>query len=395
MNTVYDWAVFAVVSAAVLIGANVALPRSWPPGFRRVVLFAVAARIPASLARLLVISAWYGRGDAYRYFGDGLVARELLFRGDFDAFFAGVPWGTAFIVRLSGAVLTVVGPSIHTEFLVFSLFGLTGLVLIALVFARAYSGSSEVRRFTVVLLFWPSVMFWPSSVGKEAVIMLASGLCVYGWYGRSGAIRWPVLIAGIALAMLIRPHIAMMIGVALGTAEWIAVDRPWTISRIARAIVLAAVAVYTATAALQQLGVEASLESVQDFVDVRSGKSEQGGSRITVVTGPAAVPLAFVNVLLRPFPWEVRNPLIALAALEIAFFWRTVWVRRHALVPALRRWRKHRLLLFVVPVTLVLTFFYGSFIGNLGILARQRVIILPMLFLLIHVTARRPTGMPR
>jgi hypothetical protein len=70
-----------------------------------------------------------------------------------------------------------------------------------------------------------------------------------------------------------------------------------------------------------------------------------------------------------------------LSGIEVVVFWALVWHRRHSLRSFLR-WRESRLLLLVVPLTLILTLFYGGFVANLGILARQRVVVLPFMFLL-------------
>jgi hypothetical protein len=100
--------------------------------------------------------------------------------------------------------------------------------------------------------------------------------------------------------------------------------------------------------------------------------------------------------LLRPFPWEVSNPLVLLSAAEVLVFWGLLLQRRDRFALLFNLWRQSRLLRLLFPLVAVLIFFYGGFVSNLGILARQRVVILPFMFVFVEAlgnVARVP--MPR
>jgi hypothetical protein len=379
VSEAYDIAAFVVVSGLCLIAAATLAPASWPSGFRRIVVVAVFARILGSMARLWVVTDYYGRGDALRYFDTGWWMADALRSGDLEPLMS-VPkaWGTPFLERVSALVLFLVGPSLRAEFVVFSMFPLIGLCLIAVSFARMMPGA-DMRRVSVLLLLWPSLVFWPSSVGKESLILLAVGLTVFG-YASVGVVRLLAISGGLLLAMGIRPHIAMMLAVCVAAAEWLKPVRSMSWQQILRGVVLAALAAFTVVSGLEQFGLD-DAASVEAFIDTKAAATQTGGSRISVVSGPAALPMAFVNVLMRPFPWEVRNPLIAISVLEIFLFWGLVG---SAGLPRafFRAWRRSQALRYLVPVTVVLIVFYGAFVSNLGILARQRVVVLPFLFLI-------------
>lgn len=379
MSDAYDIAAFLLVSGLCLVAAAVFTPKTWPSGFRQMVVWAVLARIGGATFRLWVVTDYYGRGDALRYFEKGWWMAAALRQGDLEPLLSTPKaWGTPFLEQVSALVLFVIGPSLRAEFVVFSMFPLIGLCLVVVAFARMMPGA-DMRRVSALLLLWPSLVFWPSSVGKESLILLAVGLTVYG-YASAGLPRALAIAGGLLLAMGVRPHIAMMLAVSLALAEWLKPVRAVNWQQLLRGVALAGLAAFTVSSGLSQFGLD-DAASVAQFVDTRAAATQTGGSRIGIVGGPAAVPMAFVNVLLRPFPWEARNPLIAVSAAEVLLFW---GLMARAGLPAelLRTWRTIRALRYLVPVTMVLIVFYGAFVSNLGILARQRVIVLPFLFLI-------------
>jgi hypothetical protein len=114
-----------------------------------------------------------------------------------------------------------------------------------------------------------------------------------------------------------------------------------------------------------------------------------GGSEVEAATvGLAGIPIALVNILLRPFPWEARNLMMLITAIEIAAFWGIVWFRRRTLLHALRHWRHDRLLRVAIPFILLYAITLGMVMGNMGIIARQRIFLFPFLFLLLEAVPR-------
>jgi hypothetical protein len=392
VNDLYDWVAFLVLAGMAAVAARAFLPLSWPPWVRQLVFVAVVVRIFATLARLAVVLYWYGRGDALAYYRHGLNMSEGLRAFDFTLFLASPQlWGTSFVQRVTAIVLTFTGPSVKACFLVFSLLPLVGLVLLGVAVCRALPRANH-RLLLQLLLFWPSLAFWPSSIGKEALVILGVGLLAHGVIGREVSIRWIPLGLGFLLLMGIRPHIAVLFAVAIVAVEWMKPNAHWSAVQLLRGVLLLGFAGWILLTGLRQLGLEATdIESIQEFVAYRSGKTAAGGSKIAATSGVSAVPMAFVNVLLRPFPWEAGNPLVAISALETVVFWVFVGRNRSRLWVVLLRWRHSRLLRLALPVTIVLTAFYGGYVSNLGILARQRVVVFPFLFMILAASTVRPT----
>ena len=378
--------------ACLALGITAALAnRSWVPA--KLLLLAVGLRIVGSTARYEILFRFYdGLGDAVRYYHEGLeLARGLWgFGTSVLSLSYWVPqfgqwWGTLFLVRISGAVLSVIGPTMRGEFLVFSLFSFLGLYAIATAFHETGLDRTRSLLFAGLIWLWPSLWFWPSSVGKEAVIMLAVGLVTLGYVGRNDSIRWLPFAAGLGLAFCIRPHVAAVLAISAMAAHWISGWGRLTPRRLLESVVAVILVVLAFNGMRAQFGLaDADLEGMVEFVQYRSGQTLAGGSEIHAVPlGPQGLPLAFVNVWMRPFPWEAHNMTAAIAAVELVIFWFIVWRQRRGVLFTLRNWRHHRMLRFSVPLLLVYTLMIGLTFANLGIIARQRAPMFPFMIALL------------
>jgi hypothetical protein len=128
-----------------------------------------------------------------------------------------------------------------------------------------------------------------------------------------------------------------------------------------------------------------NLESASEVRDEVTRRTSAGGSEFTApnTSTPPGLLVGLVTVVVRPFPWEASGFQLA-AAIEgavllcvgIVSWWRR---RRVLLRSLLERWPR-------MAMAYVLAFAWGfSAVGNFGILARQRSLMLPFLFVLIAV----------
>lgn len=387
----YDLLAFAALAAIALALARGAGARIAPWLPERLLLAAVALRVVGALARHEVLFRFYGgMGDAQLYFYEGLeIASQLLERPAllFSPLFWAAQaswWGTPFLKKVAGLVLVFIGPSMRAGFLAFSLLAFGGLFAIARAFRNTQPGE-QALRYTAWLWLWPSLWFWPSSIGKEAVLVLAIGLTVLGYCRRQGGVGWPLFLAGLGLAFCVRPHVAMVLALATVAAHWLGSWGSFSLRRVVEAALAIGLCAAAFSGMRAQFGLEnADFEGMKEFVEFRAGQTLQGGSSIGgVPLGVAGIPMAFVNVWMRPFPWEAHNATAAFASLEILAFWFLVWQRRRAVGFAIRNWRRHRLLRFGLPFLLLYTLMIGVAFGNLGIIARQRAPIFPFMLMLL------------
>ena len=76
------------------------------------------------------------------------------------------------------------------------------------------------RRYALLIFLWPTMLFWPSSIGKDCWMVFTLGI------GALGAARvlmrrpggYTLLVVGTLLGSLVRPHVALLELVAFGLA---------------------------------------------------------------------------------------------------------------------------------------------------------------------------------
>ena len=127
--------------------------------------------------------------------------------------------GTRFIEILSGLAYTVLPQSQLAGFVLFSWVAFLGLILFSRAIRIALPNANH-RRYDLLLFFLPTLVFWPSSIGKEAWMVAMLGLASYGaarlfTHRLSGLVP---LGLGLWGASVVRPHMALMILAALGPA---------------------------------------------------------------------------------------------------------------------------------------------------------------------------------
>ncbi len=285
---------------------------------------------------------------------------------------------TNFIFYLTGQIYSLLGPDLIAAFLVFGIAAFAGAYLWYRATASAVPSLNR-KMYCALLFFAPSLAFWPSSVGKEAVMLLAMGLAALG----TARVLGGSLLKGFAIAApggwllwLVRPHLLVFATVAAGLAYFVGrgSGAKVTSASLKKPIGLAALAllgVLAASQATEALGMkDFSIASIEQELSDTSAQTSQGGSKIDsgsdansgqVHLTPLSLPQGFVTVLLRPFPWEVESGSQILASVECAFFAWLVIHRRRSVAASLRQLAR-----VVVPFLLL---------GAAGVLRRRLLIV--------------------
>lgn len=398
----------AMIVFLVLTGASVPVfhwiaRREGDPWLSKVLLAGLLVKFVGSMARYFMIMVMYGgSGDAGRYHEAGVTFVNRLRDGDPIhpiEIMKGFPPETQRIADFVGGLYTVTGPSAYAGFLLFAFICFWGQVLIIRGFKVAVPEGDH-RRFALLVLFLPSLVFWPSSIGKEALMIGCLGVIIYGGallLAPRPQIRGAIyFVAGSLLVLLFRPHVAAMAIGALAIAMAVgllggfqggAPRKQTGRGRAVRFVALAAVLVLAVTASTR-LGEtfddsESESGALSSLEDTAS-QTSRGGSEFApmVINGPTRLPAGLVTVFFRPFPWEAGNLNGIIAGAEgllLAGLFAVSW-RRVLSFPrmALRR------PFLVFSTTYVVLFGIGfSFIANFGILARQRVQALVVLLMVL------------
>lgn len=369
--------------------------RSGDSGLYAILVIALAVKLAGALLRYFVAYNLYpGQNDASGYYGYG-VRFALQFRaGDFTT---GLPslTGTDFLRFLSGLVYTVIPASRIAGFLVFAWLGFWGQVF----FCRAYRiavPEGRSRTYAYWVLFLPSLFYWPSSIGKEAWMMLALGVAALGvahvLVGRTGS---GLVVAGLGmwLAALVRPHMAGIVAVAFVAAILL---RPGTPSlrqlapvgkvvSVVAVVALAVVFIGKAQLFLKAEDLTSPAGIARELTEVAQ-RADNGGSEFTpaVVRSPIDLPLATLTVLFRPLPTEAHNAQALAASVESSVLLLLCILRFPWIMAALRSFRRQPYVVFALVYVGLFVIAFSAF-PNFGLLSRERVQVLPLLLVLVTV----------
>ncbi|MDA7980866.1 MAG: hypothetical protein MPJ50_19095 [Pirellulales bacterium] len=376
-------AISLTIAVAFMLCAIVSAMRL-PSGVKVIVSLAVALRFAGAYARQLMAA------DAIVYFRWGETYAYYFSRLDFSPLISPDLWrsqswyGTNFMGYIAGLVMTFVGSSWLGTFFAFGLISFLGLVAYAIAYRRSFPGAPYKAYWAWIFLL-PSLWFWPSSIGKESVMMVGLGVATLGFAGKHGRSNWAVVLAGLALTFCIRPQVVVVFLFAAVLSAWLQFEA-WSSKKVLQAVALFVFGCAGMWFALSTtLDGEVDAETVEKYIDSNAARNNNGGSSVEGVgIGPSSIVLAPVNVLFRPFVWEAHNLSSLASAIELLFIWGLIFVRRREVIAAVRMWRQHRMLRFAVPFVTFYVVGLGMNLSNLGLLARQRVLVFPLLFMIVE-----------
>jgi hypothetical protein len=383
-----------ITSTFVAVCCLVVLQLRISPRLKQLVCAALVLRVVGALLYHIVFT-WssYGGGDFVVYYERGLLYAERMMLGDFAMFTDPSEWweywhGTQFMFFSTGIVLSVVGPSLRGAFVVFALLGFVGLIGFAVAYRRC-AGDVPLPRYLAWLFLFPSLWFWPATLGKDAVLLMGLGLAVWGIVGRQGRVQWLPLAAGLFFVFAIRPQVAAVVAVSLVIGHVLTGARHGSGAQVAQKIVVAVAGFWVLQFGLASMGIGFGSEGIGEYVTERSASTAVSGrSAVETGSGVGGAAMGLVNVLFRPFPWEARGFAALISSLEIWGFWVLLWFHRRNAVAVLKQVRSNRMVAVGVPFVLLYATLLGMTVANMGILARQRIFVFPFLFLLFVAVQR-------
>lgn len=367
------------------------------PGLFVLLVVGLLARFAAVPVKIAVARDLYGSlSDAQQYHDQGNQLAAAWRHGNLT--FAPVAEvtqpGTRATSILTGAVSYVVGPSVSAQYLMFAWIGFWGIFLFFLAFRCAFP-AAPVRIFGCAVFLLPSLVFWPSGVGKEAPMIFLLGLAALGsarlFAGRAGAL--PCLAGALIGMALLRPHVAALLFAAVGTAFVLRGDGAGrALGQAPRKVLVgllmlaAAVGLYSRLGAFFQTG-QLNLASANSVLqDLQTNNAGDADFSAPASLSPVNLPWGVITVLFRPFPHEAQNLVMLGSALEglllLALTLRIV--QRRSQVWATLRTNPFAAACAIYSLLFCLVF--GA-ITNFGLLARQRIQLLPFLLVLIVATS--------
>jgi hypothetical protein len=369
------------------------------PGLVSFFMGALALKFAGSLVRYAAIYHVYeGVADASAYNRAGRLLAPEFRRGLFTyAERAGVfdsgdrIVGTNFIKIFTGGLYAFIGPTEIGAFLFYAWLCFIGLLLFYRAFRMALP-DGDARRYRLLLFLAPSLLFWPSSIGKDSLMVFGLGVAAYGGARVFTHVRYGFLIAsaGLGFTLFIRPHVTLLAILGLAVGYLIRRSRSATaVTPLAKGfgmivVVIGAVFVASQMRTFFDLdGIDA--KSLETVLLSTAEQTATGGSEVEGHGGVFSVG-GVVAVLFRPFPWETYNMTALAQSLESAFLLGLLLVSFRRVRRAVSGSVRNPYLAFVVVYVTTFLLAFSS-IANFGILARERVQVLPLVFVLLCVHA--------
>ena len=365
-----------------------------------ILFVALLLKLLSSLARYGVAESLYdGSADAAVYAKEGARLAEAYRQGIFTADIGRGFIGTGALRVITGILFAITGVTQLGGYMIFSWIAYWGLVAFYKAFKIGVPEGVH-RRYAWLVLFLPSMLYWPSSIGKDAWMLLGLGCASLGaarlLTRRSGAV--PPLVVGLVATVIVRPHVSALLCAGLVGAYVLRRDSrsdPY-LGPLAKPLGVLVLCVIMAVVVQQAQGYfkvddQAATDGAETVLDEAADRTDTGGSDFEAVNARSItdVPAAIVAVMFRPFPWEVHNGQALLASLEglAILFMLLRSVRRLSGIGRLAR--RSPYVVLVVVYSLLFCVAFSSF-GNFGIITRQRVQLLPFALTLLALPAATP-----
>ena len=227
--SVLSWDIWAaLVIAPILFTLTIPIVRRGlrndpDPRMARLVMVALVAKLFGACARYaLTFQVYEGRADAEGYHGSGARLAKAFWEGNLAE---QMRWdapeltGTPFINIVTGVVYAFTGPTKLGGFLIFAWLAFLGMFFFYKALAIGFP-EANLRRYALLLFFMPTMLYWPSSLGKESWIIFALGLATFGvaLILRHQPLGYPLAGLGLVGTAMPRPHITVLCFGALALA---------------------------------------------------------------------------------------------------------------------------------------------------------------------------------
>ncbi len=377
-------------------------------------------KIFGGIALVLIYTLYYNGGDTTAYFIGGLILKKLsyvnfsgyleimgnnLTHETYSYFNSSTAYPQYFfdkqsfaVVRASNLISFLGSNSYMLTTVVLSVITYSGIWRLYLVFSELYPKHQKLLSYTV--LFVPSVVFWGSGILKDSFTLMGACWFTYSFYNvfikRSNLVLNSItLVLGALLILQMKPYI--FIALVPGALIWFSLERVKAISNplvkffvapfiVSIVIAIGAIGFSSISSSFGQYSsvdkiVEKAVVTQRDLkMDYNEGNSfdigEFDGSIGSIFR---KAPIATFAGLFFPQLWQVRNPVMLLAAIEnsILLVLTIMLLLRAGPTVVFKIIRKEPLLIFGLVFSIFFSFSVGLSTSNFGALARYKIPALP------------------
>jgi len=319
----------------------------------------------------------FNRSDSVRYFNVPLNSKKNWFE------FLGTE--TTFIDFISYPFINYMGFSYEMMMLLFTWIGFIGFVYAYMFFKENIPLDVKVFKkvdLLTLILFLPNMHFWTASLGKGALIFL--GLMMFGYSISKPKVRLITLIIGSLIVFFIRPHIFFIL--AIGSVLGFLFESgtfTWKDKGIAIGVCILSLVLFQ-NSILSVVHLENSENLIADFLKFTSNRADSlsdSGSGLNMEN--YSLPEKIFSFWFRPLFFDAPGILGIIVSVEnliyILLFLKIVKLDFFKFIKLAPANVKMSLALFLI------TSFAMTFVmSNLGIIIRQKSMIMYFIFFVIY-----------
>jgi len=378
------WVVAAFLIAVTVPIASKVAAAEGDPRLARLLMWAAVVHIAFAPISIYVVDHYYrGLTDYNHYIGQGAVLAK-----NFDALhftLAGStlksPVGLGAVSIGAGLVFAVIGVNKLAAFFVFGWLAYIG----AICFFRAFTTTfprADHRRYALIIFFLPSLLFWTAGVSKESLMFCSLGVTAYGaarlLAQRPGGLM--LLMGGAAIGLYIRPQELLLFLAAVSCATLFRARSGRALRGLRRIGVMILQGMLLGVALALTRQVRGPVFSLTQIAANGQGQS----SSVTYHTSPVFYFQDVFYTLLDPLLFNAHGSGQYVASIEnltilvlIVISW-----RRLRTVPRAMFMRPY--IMSCVLYCLIWMYMFSA-LANLGLIERERVLMLPFFFVLLAI----------
>lgn len=374
------------------------------PWLSKILTWSLVLHLLAAPAQIYVVEHVYkGISDWNRYTHQGASVAANFHHFHFTTAGTGVGKivNDGSVSVATGIVMSIVGADDLATFLVFAWLSFIGGIFYYRAFTLTFGGEGY-RRYAWYVFLLPSILFWTGDASKEAIMFFALSLVAYGAAKvlRSRRGGFLLMVPGVVIGAFVRPNelvlllggffIAMTIRVLVGGG---AGPLRRFIGFTFGALMLVLSLYLNQHYLVQKNGsITGQLQATNAANSLNTTGVSSGG--VAYSTSPAAYPRDVYVVLFDPLPINAHgsSQLIAAAENTVLLVLIAASARQLRIVVRASFTRPYVLLCLVYSLGFMYAF---AALGNLGLIERERTMLLPLLLVLLCIPRGPKRALPR
>jgi hypothetical protein len=371
------------------------------PWLAKVLTVCLICHLVAAPLQIWSVNHLYGGvADYTRYIDRGAALASPFRHFDFSTAGLGGIVDNGSISIVAAVLFALVGVDQAAAFLIMSFLAFIGIVCYYRAFTLTFSGENK-RRYGYLIFFLPSLIFWTADVSKESIMIFLLGVLSYGCaqvLARQGGFRaWLLILAACTGSVFIRPNEMLLV---LGAFTIAMIFRPPSASakfeparRTTSLVVLATMVAVVMFLTLHFLpGLHGSVNLSQINKNNQGPGTGFGSSGVSYSQSPVYYPKDVYVVLFDPLPFNAHSSGEKFQALQntVLLGMLIVSLRNLRILPRAAFARPYLIMCFVYVVSFC--YFFAS-LGNLGLIAREATVMVPLYLVLLFIP-RAPRHRP-